>query len=78
MEFKPNRKGMAKLVTLPGLLPEIDRRTRRIAEASGDGFVPHTNPGSRRHRGAVVAASPYAARKNRKHNTLNRNLNAGR
>ena len=78
MEFKPSRKGMSKLVTLPGLLPEIEKRTRRIAAASGDGFVPHTNPGTRRHRGAVVAASPQAARRNRKHNTLSRNLNAGR
>ena len=78
MEFKPSRKGMAKLPTLPGLLPELERRVDKIAAASGEGFYPHVNKGSKRHRGAVVAGHPKAAARNRKHNTLNRNLNAGR
>lgn len=78
MQFKPSRRGMAKLTTLPGLLPELERRVDKIAAASGDGFYPNVNKGSRRHRGAVVAASIHARRKDRKHNTLLRNLNAGR
>ena len=78
MEFKPSRKGMAKLVTLPGLLPELQRRVDRIAAASGEGFYPHVNKGSKRHRGAVVAGHPKAARRNRRDNTLLRSMNAGR
>lgn len=78
MKIKWNRKGMAQLPKMPGLLPDIDRRTQKIATASGDGFYPHTNRGTRRHRGAVVAGGPQAARRNRKDNTLLRNLDAGR
>ena len=78
MEFKPSRKGMAKLPTLPGLLPVLQGKVDRIASASGDGFYPHVNKGSKRHRGAVVAGGPQAARRNRRDNTLNRNLNAAR
>ena len=78
MEFKRSRKGMAKLPILPGLLPELQRRVDRIAAASGDGFYPHVNKGSKRHRGAVVAAHRQAASRNRRENTLLRNLNAGR
>lgn len=78
MEFKPSRKGMAKLPILPGLLPDLQRRVDKIAAASGEGFYPHVNKGSRRHRGAVVAGGPQAARRNRRDNVLLRNLNAGR
>ena len=78
MEFKPSRKGMAKLPTLPGLLPVLQGKVDRIASASGDGFYPHVNKGSKRHRGAVVAGGPQAARRNRRDNTLLRNFNAGR
>lgn len=78
MKIKWNRKGMAQLPKMPGLLPDIDRRTKKIAAASGEGFYPHANRGSRRHRGAVVAGSPRAANHNRKHNTLLRNMDAGR
>lgn len=78
MKIKWNRKGMAQLPKMPGLIPDIERRTGRIASASGEGFTPYTNRGRRRHRGAVVAGSPRAANHNRKHNTLLRNLDAGR
>ena len=78
MKIKYSRKGLAKLPLMPGLIPEISKHVDSIAAASGDGFYPHTNPGRRRHRGAVVAGGPQAARRNRKENTLIRNLNAGR
>lgn len=74
MRVKWNRKGMAQILLMPGLLPEIDKHTQRIAEASGEGYYPHTNRGRRRHRGAVVAGGPSAARDNRANNTLIRNL----
>ena len=74
MKIRWNRKGMAEIVKMPGLLPEITKHTERIADASGEGYYPHTNPGRRRHRGAVVAGGPKAARDNRKNNTLVRNL----
>lgn len=78
MKVKYSRKGRAQLLLMPALLPEIDKRVSAIAAASGEGYYPHTNPGRKRHRGAVVAGSPRAARDNRKKNTLVRNFNAGR
>ena len=77
MKINWNRKGMAQILLMPALLTEIDKHTQRIAAASGEGYYPHTNPGRKRHRGAVVAGSSRAARDNRKNNTLLRNMTAG-
>lgn len=77
MRIDFNSKALAELVLMPELLPMIQQKVDAIAAASGEGYYPHVNPGYRRHRGAVVAGSPRAARDNRKHNTLVRNLSAG-
>ncbi|WP_424462891.1 hypothetical protein [Pseudoclavibacter helvolus] len=56
---------------------DIDGRVGRIAAASGPGFEAVTSEGATRTRGAVIAATPQAIRKNARDNTLLRNLDAG-
>lgn len=79
MKIQWNKRNISQVtVRSDGLLSEIDKRVRSIEAAAGDGFIGHTNPGRTRHRGAVVTGDIRAIRSNRKHNTLIRNLDAGR
>lgn len=59
----------------PGL--DIDGRVGRIAAAAGPGFEAVTSEGATRTRGAVIAATHQAIRKNARDNTLMRSLDAG-
>ena len=83
VRFKWNPTALREARTSPAAQEEVLRRARRIAEACGGeavGFVA-AGPGEEprvRARAAVIAASRWARRANAKHNTILRNIDAGR
>ena len=80
-QFKWRLAGFREVRTLPGVREELVRRAERIAAASGGadaGYVVRSTAGRNRARAAVITATIRAMASNRKHNTLVRNIDAGR
>lgn len=67
------------LRTHPNVQRDIEARARRVAAASGSGYeVETSSPPRNRSRSVVLAVSRKARADNARHNTLLRNLGAGR
>lgn len=68
-------KAYAKLIKLPSIQRDLDRRARRIAEAAGgedEGFIASSSPARVRARAAVLALRGDSD------NKMIRNIDAGR
>lgn len=81
VQFKWRLAGFREVRTLPGVRQEVERRAQKIADASGGavkGYVVRSTAGRNRARAAVITATVEAMASNRKHNTLVRNIDAGR
>jgi hypothetical protein len=78
MKVKLNRAGMAKLLREPGVLADLERRARAIANAAGEGHEVHAEQGRTRARAAVVTTSFEAMRKEATDRNLLRAFDAGR
>jgi hypothetical protein len=76
--IKLNDEGFRQLLTSPKVAAFLAQRAKRIADACGEGYESGATAGHTRARGYVVTASPAAERDNAQHNTLVRNLSAGR
>lgn len=80
-QFKWRLAGFREVRTLPGVRQEVERRAQKIADASGGaakGYIVRSTAGRNRARAAVITATVEAMASNRKHNTLLRNIDAGR
>lgn len=62
----------------PEVVAELRRRTERVREGCGDGYVASVEQGRTRARGNVAAWSFAARADNATNNTLLRNLDRGR
>ena len=78
-KFKLNNAGFRALRTSAAVQADLAERAARVAEAAGEGFVVGDGEEARnRARASVIAATPAAAAKNARENTLLHALDAGR
>jgi hypothetical protein len=67
-----------QILKAPGTRADIERRTRAVARAAGEGYEPSVVEGRNRVRGSVITATYDARRDNGKNHTLLRALDAAR
>ena len=74
-----NKEAIKALRKSPAVVADLERRAKKIASAAGGEAIGYkvTHLALEDPRGAVMATG-HAARHNRKHNSLVRNLDAGR
>ena len=65
-----NLSAFEQVRRLPAVRDELIHHADAIAEACGEGFVSESAEGRTRSRAVVIAVTPQARRKNRKHNTI--------
>ena len=77
-----NNKAFYELRSSPGVVADLESRTEKIRAACGEGFETSSQQGAKRPQGrwrtTVIAASAKAKRRNARHNTLIKALDAGR
>ena len=71
-------KGFEEIRRLPAVKANLKSRADRIAAQAGEGYEAFEGEGKTRSRASVVTTSVRAINHNRKHNTLLRNLDAGK
>lgn len=81
MRVKFNVPAFMALRRDPGVVQELHRRAKLIADACGgedDGFHAEVTQGKTRARASVVAVTNQARRRNARDNTMLKALDAGR
>lgn len=77
-KFTLNSKGIAALLKSSEVQREVKSRADRIAGTAGEGYEADLYIGRTRARAGVIAVTPEAMNKERKHRTLTRAFDAGR
>lgn len=79
--IKWNPNGLYNLRRAPGVIIDLERRSRKVADACGAGYETSSRQGAKRPQGrwrtTVVTTTWKAKRDNAKNNTLIRNLGSG-
>lgn len=79
IRIKFNRREMKAILKNQGTRQELERRADLIHSAiSHEGYEVASSIGKNRARASVIAVTQYARRSNAIHNTLVRNIGAGR
>lgn len=78
IKVKLNRKGMAALLKEPGVLADLERRARQIADAAGEGHDAGGQIGKNRARASVITTTYDAMRAEATDRNLTRAFDAGR
>lgn len=80
MRIKFKQGAFREIRTLPAVQDEVEKRADRIASASGPGYVVQSGVtgGRGRARSAVITGDFDAILDNARHQTLLRNLDAGK
>lgn len=73
-----HRKGVLEVMKAPGVLADLDRRARRVAEAAGPGMEASSMIGRNRARASVITATREARKAEAERLALTRALDAGR
>ena len=79
VQFKFNRRELGQILKNEATRKELERRADLIhAAINHEGYEVASSVGKNRARAAVIAVTQYARRSNALHNTLVRNIGAGR
>lgn len=73
-----NERAVGDLLNGDGMEREMERRTAAVAAAAGEGFEASVQKGRTRIQASVITASAKARRRQQKHHTLERAIDAGR
>ena len=79
IRLKFNRREMKAILKNVAVVDELEYRAEQILDAiNHEGYEVNAGVGKNRARAAVIAVTQYARRSNAIHNTLVRNIGAGR